>query len=288
MQVTITAATLLAWVSAALAQTAGFDPITTPAKDESVAAGSTYTVKWDYSADYAGTVSIQLLQGADPTTLQLGAVVASGLDNSAGSYAWAVDAGLGADATYGLKITYDSNPEVFQYSFPFHISKAAASSSAAAPATTAPAAGVPANQANVESTIYSTELVTITSCAATVTDCPARSTVVSSTLKPITTGGAPAPSAPAPVASAPNNTPVPPQPQTTLTPAYPVGNATTPAGGAIGTVTLKTSSSVAAGTGSIPAPTATGSVPVTANGAGRVAAGSVALVAGVMAAVFAL
>lgn len=292
MQVTITAATLLAWVSAALAQTAGFDPITTPAKDESVAAGSTYTVKWDYSADYAGTVSIQLLQGADPTTLQLGPVVASGLDNSAGSYAWAVDAGLGADATYGLKITYDSNPEVFQYSFPFHIAKGAASSSAAAPATTV-AAEVPANQANVESTIYSTEMVTITSCAATVTDCPARSTVTSSTVKPITTGGAPAPSAPAPsapapVASAPSNVNVPPQPQTTLTPAYPAGNGTTPGGGAIGTVTLKTSSSVAAGTGNIPAPTATGSVPVTANGAGRVAAGSIALVAGVMAAVFAL
>lgn len=289
MQVTITAATLLAWVSAALAQTAGFDAITVPTKDESVPAGSTYTVKWDYSADYAGTVSIQLLQGADPTTLQLGPVVASGLDNAAGSYSWAVDSTLGSEATYGLKITYDSNPEVFQYSFPFHISKAeaAASSSAAAPATTAPAAEVPANQANVESTIYSTEMVTITSCAATVTDCPARSTVVSSTLKPITTGGAPAPSAPAPVASSPSGAPVPPQPQTTLTPAYPAGNGTTP-GGAIGTVTLKTSSSVAAGTGSIPAPTTTGSVPVTANGAGRVAAGSVALVAGVMAAVFAL
>ena len=78
----------------------------------------------------------------------------------------------------------------------------------------------------------------------------------------ITTGGAPAPSAPAPVpsapAAAPSGVPVPPQPQTTLTPAYPAGNGTTP-GGAIGTVTLKTSSSVAAGTGSIPAPTATGS-----------------------------
>ncbi|KAG6360903.1 hypothetical protein INS49_011971 [Diaporthe citri] len=283
MRVTITAATLLAWVSAALAQTAGFDAITVPAKDESVPAGSTYTVKWDYSPTYAGTVSIQLLQGADPTTLQLGPVVASGLDNAAGSYSWAVDSSLGADATYGLKIIYDSNPEVFQYSFPFHISKGAASSSAEAPATTAPAAQVPANQANVESTIYSTEMVTITSCAATVTDCPARSTVVSSTLKPITTGGAPAPSG----ASSPSGVPVPPQPQTTLTPAYPVGNGTTP-GGAIGTVTLKTSSSVAAGTGSIPAPTTTGSVPVTVNGAGRVAAGSVGLIAGVMAAVFAL
>lgn len=176
---------------------------------------------------------------------------------------------------------------MFQYSFPFHIAKGAASSSAAAPATTAPAAEVPANQANVESTIYSTELVTITSCAPTVTDCPARSTVVSSSLKPITNGGGQVPSAQAPVPTGPSNVAVPPQPQTTLTPAYPVGNGTTP-GGAIGTVTIKSSSSVAAGTGSIPAPTATGSVPVTANGAGRVAAGSVALVAGVMAAVFAL
>jgi hypothetical protein len=288
MQFTITAATLLAWVSAALAQTSGFDPIILPAKDESVAAGSTYTVKWDYSADYAGTVSIQLLQGATPSTLQLGPVVASGVQNSAGSFAWAVDSSLGADATYGLKITYDSKPEIFQYSFPFHIAKGAAS--AAAPATTsAPAAQVPANQGNVESTIYSTEMITITSCAATVTDCPARSTVTSSTVKPVTTGGAHSPSAPAPVGSATGNAPVPPQAQTTLTPAYPVGNGTTPGGGAMGTVTMKTSStSVAAGTGNMPAPTATGSVPVTANGAGRVAAGSIALVAGVMAAVFAL
>ncbi|KAI3395841.1 hypothetical protein diail_854 [Diaporthe ilicicola] len=283
MKVTISAATLLAWVSAALAQTAGFDAISLPAKDESVPAGSTYTVKWDYSATYAGTVSIQLLQGADPTTLQLGPTIASGLDNSAGSYAWTVDSALGADATYGLKIIYDSNPEVFQYSFPFQIAKGTVSS--AAPATTAPAAaGVPANENNVESTVYSTEMVTITSCAATVTDCPARSTVVSSTLKPVTSGG---PSAPAPVASAPSSAPVAPQPQTTLTPAYPVGNSTTPGnGGAVGTVTLKTS--VAAGTGSIPSATATGSVPVTANGAGHVTAGSVGLLAGVMAAVFAL
>ena len=92
----------------------------------------------------------------------------------------------------------------------------------------------------------------------------------------------------APLAS--NSAAVPPQPQTTLTPAYPVGNGTTPGGPVGGTVTLKTSTNVAAGTGTIPAATAsaTGSVPVTANGAGRVAAGSVALVAGVMAAVFAL
>lgn len=77
MQFTISAATLLAIVSAANAQTAGFDAITAPAKDEVVPACSSYKLTWDYVSTYAGTVSIQLLEGATPTTLQLGPVIAS-------------------------------------------------------------------------------------------------------------------------------------------------------------------------------------------------------------------
>jgi hypothetical protein len=38
-----------------------------------------------------------------------------------------------------------------------------------------------------ESTVYSTDIVTITSCGPTVTNCPARSTVTSSTVYPVTT-----------------------------------------------------------------------------------------------------
>ncbi|KAK3692548.1 hypothetical protein B0T22DRAFT_16736 [Podospora appendiculata] len=38
-----------------------------------------------------------------------------------------------------------------------------------------------------ESTVYSTDYVTITSCAASVTNCPARSTVVTSSVYPLTT-----------------------------------------------------------------------------------------------------
>lgn len=38
-----------------------------------------------------------------------------------------------------------------------------------------------------ESTVYSTDYVTITSCGPTVTNCPAKSTVVSSTVYPVTT-----------------------------------------------------------------------------------------------------
>lgn len=76
MRVTVSAATFLAWVSAVVAQTAGFDAVLTPTKDEVVTAGSTYTITWDYSSTYAGTVSIQILEGATPTTLQLGEVIA--------------------------------------------------------------------------------------------------------------------------------------------------------------------------------------------------------------------
>lgn len=77
MQFTISAATLLALVSAAMAQTAGFDAITKPAKDEAVAACASYPITWEYTSDYSGTVSIQLLEGATSTTLQLGPVIAS-------------------------------------------------------------------------------------------------------------------------------------------------------------------------------------------------------------------
>lgn len=76
MQITLSVASFLALVSAAMAQTAGFDAITTPAKSEVVPAGSSYVINWDYVSTYAGTISIQLLEGADPTTLQLGPVIA--------------------------------------------------------------------------------------------------------------------------------------------------------------------------------------------------------------------
>lgn len=77
MQYTISAATLLALVSAVQAQTAGFDAITKPSKDEVVSACANYVINWQYTAAYPGTVTIQLLHGATPGTLQLGDVIAS-------------------------------------------------------------------------------------------------------------------------------------------------------------------------------------------------------------------
>lgn len=181
----------------------------------------------------------------------------------------------------------------FQYSNPFSISKAATSSSSSVASSTTAAAttSAPVNENNGEaaSTVYSTEYMTITSCAATVTDCPARSTVVSSTSYPVIATGAGSVSAPAPVSSndaltgaQSSFTSVSPVVTAAPAPLYPAGNATG-AGlvGVGGTVTLSTKTT----TGGAAAATTSA---ITTSGAGRVAMGGVAAVVGLVAAVFVL
>lgn len=53
----------LAFVASVVAQTAGFDPITSPTQWEKVAAGKTFTIKWQ-PGDVQGTVTIGLIGGA--------------------------------------------------------------------------------------------------------------------------------------------------------------------------------------------------------------------------------
>jgi len=114
---------ILAFASAVYATnpTPGFDPITSPIQDQNIAAGSSFDIVWDPSANYTGTVTIQLLQGATPSTLSTGDVIKAGIDSSAGTYTWAVPTTLQYFATYGFVITADSNSTLFQYSFPFHV-----------------------------------------------------------------------------------------------------------------------------------------------------------------------
>lgn len=52
----------LAFVASAIAQTAGFDPITSPTQWEKVTAGQTFTIKWQ-PGDVQGTVTIGLIGG---------------------------------------------------------------------------------------------------------------------------------------------------------------------------------------------------------------------------------
>jgi len=63
-------ATVLAFASAVLAQTEGFNVITKPTRDEKVPAGSTYEIVWSPGPNkYAGPVTIDLVGGATQQTL---------------------------------------------------------------------------------------------------------------------------------------------------------------------------------------------------------------------------
>lgn len=75
MQLSIAA--VLAFASAALAQTDGFDPITKPTQGEMVPAGSTYQIVWQPSAARPGSIKIGLLGGSSPSTLSVVATIAS-------------------------------------------------------------------------------------------------------------------------------------------------------------------------------------------------------------------
>jgi len=117
-------AALLALAGAALAQVAGFDAITSPPEGSTLKAGETFTIVWE-AAPVAlddEPVDIILLAGDSPGTLNAVAPpIAEGVPNKAGTFEWEVPADLGDKATYGIKIQLQSDPETFQFSFPFEI-----------------------------------------------------------------------------------------------------------------------------------------------------------------------
>ncbi|KAK3398075.1 Ser-Thr-rich glycosyl-phosphatidyl-inositol-anchored membrane family-domain-containing protein [Sordaria brevicollis] len=116
-------AAVLAIATSVFAQTDGFDVITNPYAGEKVLAGKPCEIKWAPSTEpkFQGTVRIDVLGGTTPQTLDKVGTVATGVDSSKGSYKWNVDPHLGTENTYGIQITLESNKEIYQYSFPFHI-----------------------------------------------------------------------------------------------------------------------------------------------------------------------
>ncbi|KAL5616597.1 hypothetical protein FOVSG1_000904 [Fusarium oxysporum f. sp. vasinfectum] len=122
MQFTISAAALMAFAAKALAQVADFDPVLTPTNWEEVSAGKTLEITWQAKPKYSGEkISISLIGGATQNTQVPIKTIATGIDNDAASYSWAIDSTLGTENVYGLVLKLESNPEVFQYSFPFKI-----------------------------------------------------------------------------------------------------------------------------------------------------------------------
>ncbi|KAF4453822.1 ser-thr- gpi-anchored family protein, partial [Fusarium austroafricanum] len=122
MQFTISAAALMAFAAQALAQVADFDPVLTPTNWEKVSAGKTLDITWQAKPKYSGQkISISLIGGSTQNTQVPIKTIATGIDNDAAKYSWAIDSSLGTENVYGLVLKLESNPQVFQYSFPFKI-----------------------------------------------------------------------------------------------------------------------------------------------------------------------
>jgi len=208
MQYSFVAAAVLAFTSSVFAQTAGFAVMTVPTQDQNVAAGSTLDITWQPSTTNTGPITIQLLQGASPPTLEIGDTIAASIDQATGKFAWTVPKDLKSFATYGFKITLDStktNPNpIFQFSFPFHITGLSGSSSASASSTggtttvhlstgtgytakptSSPIASYIASSASVNSTSTYVPVTTYsTSATGTGAVYPTANVTLSTTLKP--------------------------------------------------------------------------------------------------------
>ncbi|KAI9851572.1 MAG: hypothetical protein M1838_003283 [Thelocarpon superellum] len=170
------------------------NPIYSPALNEIVPCGEPYTIKWNATSD--STVTLLLLRGpsADMTVLY---PIVQNIPNLS-SYRWTPSYELQADTThYGIQLIQDSNG-AYQYTSQFGISNShpeSPSSSSSSSATgsssresaESPTPSAPSAVKHTTSTIYSTQVKTITSCAPTVSHCPARSTVLVTSVIPVST-----------------------------------------------------------------------------------------------------
>ncbi|TVY28040.1 hypothetical protein LHYA1_G002639 [Lachnellula hyalina] len=175
MRFTQTIFALAAFTSAVLATdpTPGFDAISSPStKDQNLVAGSDFTITWtasSYTSD-SDTVSIVILAGNDPATLQPGDTITS-IKNSVGSYTWKVPSSTAV--TYGFKIQLNSDPTIFQYSQPFHITGGSASSSSSSSVSSVSSASA------IASAIPSAIPSTVSSAVSSAIPSPCSSTIVS-------------------------------------------------------------------------------------------------------------
>jgi hypothetical protein len=180
------AAALLAFVAYAVAQdtTPGFDPISKPGDKEAVPAGSTYQIVWQPSTVYTGPVSLTLIGGATTGTLDTVAVIAKSVDNSLGTFSWAVDSSLGSLAIYGIRINLLSNETIFQYSFPFSISGSkgsgsSSSSSSASGSTSKTVTGSASASTSSVPTLTTSVTIPIGNLSTSATNLPGKTTVTS-------------------------------------------------------------------------------------------------------------
>ncbi|KAJ6779672.1 hypothetical protein PWT90_02720 [Aphanocladium album] len=165
-------ASVLAFAATALA---AFDPISSPPRDAVIPAGKPFTVEWNNPAPYQeGAVRIELLAGKTHETLQNPVTVATA-DAKDKKYVWNVDASLGADAAYGLRIVLVKDDKVFEWSQPFTIKKADGGDSTVTLTSSQGVKTITISSASTSTTTSTTTTTTITA-SNTTTSCTTSST----------------------------------------------------------------------------------------------------------------
>lgn len=94
----------------------GGNAITSPGPTDTITAGEDFTITWTNVR--GGSVTLVLVTG-DSDDLQPVATIVANVDND-GSYTWSVPEDLPASDEYAIRISYDSNPNNYNYSDRFN------------------------------------------------------------------------------------------------------------------------------------------------------------------------
>ncbi|KAF3923697.1 hypothetical protein ABW20_dc0102710 [Dactylellina cionopaga] len=175
---------LLVSATLAYAQTTATTPsldanaITAPIRGDVITAGEPFTIKW--TKPQGASVTLVLVDGPANSVVPVATIVAS-VPNS-GAYTWSVPKNLPASTTYAIRISYNNNPQDYNYSDRFVFESDVTASSSAA--TSAASSSSAAETTSAETT-ETTEAATTTEASSTPTS--AVSTIVTSAGTNLTT-----------------------------------------------------------------------------------------------------
>lgn len=130
------------------AQDLGTNTLISPNVGDVLVAGSSFEIKW--VSLRGNSVTLVLIAGP-ATNLEEVVIIAADIDNT-GSYIWNIPADLPPQDDYALRISYDSNPNNYNYSDRFPIVNNGAKSSSTATSASTPPTTTPVQSSERKST----------------------------------------------------------------------------------------------------------------------------------------
>ncbi|KAJ5218023.1 uncharacterized protein N7498_000122 [Penicillium cinerascens] len=131
------AAALVSLFGIALSLESKFDPITRPAKGETIHAGTVYTIEWDTSNQgHSGPIDLMLENGEFSDNTEWLEVISTSTDGSDGKFRWNISSALPTGDKYYIKVGNINNYAIFNESPLFKIKASNESTNATATSST--------------------------------------------------------------------------------------------------------------------------------------------------------